>query len=279
MENHGDDIYPWVHSDTSTPPDRRRYWRTTVNDISERKRTEHLILRSERLVAMGHIAASLAHEIKNPLQAIYSNLELVLDFDLADDERQSYLRLCRQEIEHLTEITKRVLNFARTDADTHYAVSVHRLVHRALDLVSIPLQNTHVQITMDLPDDLPPVLVVPEQIVQVLLNLILNSIEAVPRGGQVQITAHVEEDMMVLSLLNNGPPIPQRHLKHLFDPFFTTKTNGTGLGLFISESIIKRHGGKIDIENLPDGQGVACTLTLPVAQFKDKTYKDQSGAK
>ncbi len=245
----------------------RRYWRTAINDISERKRTEHLILRSERLVAMGHIAASLAHEIKNPLQAIYSNLELVLDFDLTADERQTYLRLCRQEIEHLSEITKRVLNFTRTDADTRYAISIPRLIQRALDLVNSPLQNTQVHISMDFPPDLPDVLVVPDQVVQVLLNLILNSIEAVPKGGYVHITAHVDGTMVVLNLINNGPPIPEKYLQHLFDPFFTTKANGTGLGLFISESIMKRHGGEINIENLPDARGVSCTLTLPIAHF------------
>ncbi len=246
----------------------RRYWRTLISDITERKRTEHLILRSERLMAMGHIAASLAHEIKNPLQAIYSNLELVLDFDLDDDERQTYLHLCRQEIEHLSEITKRVLNFTRTDTDTHYAVSVSRLIQRAMALVQSPLQNTQVQITTNIPPDLPPVLVVPNQVVQVLLNLILNSIEAVHRGGQVHIMAHIDDDnRIVLTLINNGPPIPDEHLEHLFDPFFTTKTKGTGLGLFISESIMKRHGGEINIDNLPDAQGVVCTLTLPVAHF------------
>jgi PAS domain S-box-containing protein len=267
IESHRDKLDPRLGHKPAAPNGHRRYWRTAINDISERKRTEHLILRSERLVAMGHIAASLAHEIKNPLQAIYSNLELVLDFDLTADERQTYLRLCRQEIEHLSEITKRVLNFTRTDADTRYAIPIPRLIQRALDLVNSPLQNTQVHITMDFPPDLPDVLVVPDQVVQVLLNLILNSIEAVPKGGYVHITAHVDGAMVVLNLINNGPPIPEKYLQHLFDPFFTTKANGTGLGLFISESIMKRHGGEINIENLPDAQGVSCTLTLPMAHF------------
>ena len=235
-----------------------------VQDITERKRMEQYVLRTERLAAMGHMAAALAHEIKNPLQAIHSHLELVLDFGLEPDEREEYLRFCCQEVEHLTEITERLLSFARPARDAPSPASIAHLVQRALALVGKPLQHAHAQVTTDFPADLPSVLVVPGQIVQVLLNLIINATEAMPDGGHVHITARVDGDMVVLTLTNDGPPIPSEHIEHIFDPFFTTKPDGTGLGLFISHTIVEQHGGTISVENLRGNQGVAFAITLPI---------------
>ena len=234
-------------------------------DITERKRMERYVLRTERLAAMGHMAAALAHEIKNPLQSLQSHLELVLDFALEPDEREEYLRFCCQEIEHLTEITERVLGFARPASDTPYPASIVHLTQRVLALIGKPLQHARVQVTTDFPIDLPPVLVLPDRIIQVLLNLIINAIESIPDSGHVHIAARTAGDMLVLTLTNDGPPIPLEHIEHIFDPFFTTKPDGTGLGLFISHSIVGQHGGTISVENQRDNQGVTFTITLPIA--------------
>lgn len=241
-----------------------------AQDITERKRMEQFMLRTERLAAMGHMAAALAHEIKNPLQAIQGHVELVSDFDLEPDERKEYLRFCSQEIKHLTEIADRVLGFARPAEDSHSLISIHQLAQRALALVSKPLQDACVAVTVDLPADLPPVLVVPDQIVQVFLNLMINAIEAMANGGHLHLAVHVEGEMMVLTLTNDGPPIPSEHIEQVFDPFFTTKPEGTGLGLFISHTIVEQHGGTISVENLKDNQGVCFTITLPIAPLGEE---------
>jgi PAS domain S-box-containing protein len=248
------------------PPDQVSVY---TEDITGRKRMEQYLLRSERLAAMGYMAATLAHEIQNPLQAIQSHLELVLDFDLEMDEREEYLRFCCQEIERLTGITERVLSFARPTQDTLSPTSVAYLMQRAMALCK-PLQHARVHISTDIPDDLPPVLAIPDQIIQVLLNLMINAIEAIRDTGHVHITAQVDQDrkdkdMIVLTLTNDGPPIPPEHIEHIFDPFFTTKPGGTGLGLFASHNIIEQHGGMISVENLPDDQGVVFGIALPIA--------------
>ncbi len=253
------------------PPDQVSVY---TEDITERKRMEQYLLRSERLAAMGHMAATLAHEVQNPLQAIHSHLELVLDFDLEPDEKREYLRFCCQEIERLTGITERVLGFARPPKDTLHPTPIAYLMQRAL-IISKPLQHARIQIVSDIPDDLPPVFVIPDQIVQVLLNLAINAIEAIPDTGHIYITARVDQDrkdhdMVVLTLTNDGPPIPPEHIEHIFDPFFTTKQGGTGLGLFISYNIIEQHGGMLSVENLPDDQGVAFGIALPIARVAKK---------
>jgi signal transduction histidine kinase len=111
----------------------------------------------------------------------------------------------------------------------------------------------------------------PDQIIQVLLNLLINAIEAIPEGGCIHIAARVdkdrvEKDMMVLTLTNDGPPIPPEHIEHIFTPFFTSKPGGTGLGLFTSYNIVEQHGGMISVENLEDDKGVAFGIALPIAR-------------
>ena len=237
-----------------------------ARDITARRRAEQQAVRSERLAAMGHLAATLAHEINNPLQAIRSNLELVLDFELEQDEHRECLNVIHQEIKRLSEITQRVLDFARPGGDTRYPTHITHLMHHTLTLLGKQLQHSHIQVTTDFPIDLPPAMVAPNRIVQVLLNLMLNAVEAMPDGGHVHITAHTDKGMIVLALTNDGPSLPAEHIEHIFDPFFTTKPNGTGMGLSISHSIIQQHGGTISVQNLKDGRGVTFIIALPPAR-------------
>jgi len=236
-----------------------------AQDITERKRAEQRAAHAERLAALGRLGAALAHEINNPLQGIQSNLELVTGFDLPPEERQERLALMRRELERLTDLTARLLRLARPAADTRYAVSVSQLVQRALALVGSQLHKARIQVTTELPADGPMIFAAADQIVQVLLNLFLNAIEAMPDGGHLHVTSRAEGDMVALTLTNDGPPIPPEHLGHLFEPFFTTKPGGTGLGLSLSHSIVEQHGGTIYVNNLESGRGVAFTITLPSA--------------
>jgi signal transduction histidine kinase len=140
------------------------------------------------------------------------------------------------------------------------------LIRMMLGLVGRQLELAGIQATVDLPADLPTIFVAPDQIIQVLLNLSGNAMEAMPDGGKLHITARIDGDMVVLILANDGPSLPAEHIDHVFDPFFTTKPTGTGLGLSISHSIVHRHGGMIGVENLGGDEGVAFTVTLPVAR-------------
>ena len=234
-------------------------------DITQRVQAEDVLRRTERLAAMGQLAAALAHEINNPMQAIRSHLELVLDFGLEADERDQYLHVCREEIERLTGITQRVLSFARPGRDIRHPVSIAELTQRTLALVGKQLQHAQIRVTTDFPADLPPVRVASDLIVQVLLNIMINATEVVPPGGLVHVAAREQDGMLALTLCNNGPSIPSEIIGQIFDPFFSTKPDGTGLGLSISYSIVQGHSGEIHVENLNDGQGVRFTIKLPIA--------------
>jgi len=144
-----------------------------------------------------------------------------------------------------------------------------------LSLLDEPLRKAVIYVTTDFPPDLPLLFGSPQQIGQVLLNLVINAVEAMPQGGVLHITASTEpafeagKETLSLTLSNNGPPIPPENIERIFDPLFTTKPGGTGLGLFVAHNIIQQHGGALRVENLEGGQGVAFTLTLPVATIED----------
>ena len=236
-----------------------------ARDVSEHKRLEQSILRMERLSAMGKVTASLAHEVKNPLQAIQSNLDLLLDFSLEESERQECLELCRREAESLIEITQRMLVFSRPDQSTYRELSIAQIWADTLALVGHTLQNARVAVNTDIPAELPEVRGAPHQLRQVFLNLVLNSVEAIESEGTISLVARQNGDQLVINVANDGPPIPAEHLERIFEPFFTSKPGGAGLGLFISHNILQGHGGTLQVENLEAGNGVVFTLTLPVA--------------
>ncbi|HEQ71157.1 MAG TPA: response regulator, partial [Spirochaetia bacterium] len=236
-----------------------------ARDVTAQREAERRAARAERLAAMGQLAAGLAHEMNNPLQAIRSNLELVRDFDLEPDEQESRLNVIHQEIERLAGLGQSVLDFARPSDDTRYRVSIAKLVDKTLALVGKQLQLAHIRVTTDFPADLPSLYAVPGQIAQVLLNLTINAIEAIGDGGHLHITAGVEGDVLALAVTDDGPPIPAKYMQHLFEPFFTTKTIGKGVGLGLSTvyGIVTQSAGALEITSAPHA-GTTVKILLPV---------------
>ena len=234
-------------------------------DITASKQAERQAIQDERLRATGRLAAALAHEINNPLQAIRSNLELVTGFELGQKESRECVLAALTEVERLATITERALNFARPTERAGTAVGVPELVQRTLALADRHLRQAGIKVAIAVPSDLPPLVVAAEQIVQVLLNLLLNAVQAMPDGGHVQIAAHVESEMVAVNVSNDGPPVLPDDLPHIFDAFYTTKSYGMGLGLSVCRSIVEHHGGTIGLENLADGEGVVVRVALPIA--------------
>lgn len=234
-------------------------------DITEVKRMEREMIRSERLAAMGQVTAILAHEVQNPLQAIQSNLELLSSFPLEPDEKEECLSICLAEVQRLREITRNVLSMSRVDPGAFGPVAMAEVWQRTQGLLEQQIRSVGIDAIVDIPGDLPAIHGSLEQLAQVMINLTLNSIDSMPNGGKLQIEGWTSGNQLVVTVANDGPPIPPEHLHRLFEPFFTTKPTGTGLGLFVSHMIIHQHGGNLVVANLPAGQGVRFTITLPLA--------------
>lgn len=242
--------------------------RVSNRDITERKQAELALVRSERLAAIGRLAASLAHEINNPLQAMYSSVELLMDFPLEGEERQQYLAIIRQEIQRLMKINDGILDFSRPAGGEPRLTDIREVVHHAVFLASTRIKTAHVEVIQDLADHLPAVLALPDQLGQVCLNLIINAVEHMPNGGQLTITARSSQDHLELSFADTGNGISIEDLGLIFEPFYTTKKEGTGLGLAISQGIIQRHNGSLSVHSTP-GKGSLFTITLPLVSLPE----------
>lgn len=223
------------------------------------------MVRVEKMAALGRMAAALAHEINNPLQAIQSHVELVMDFQLTPDQQADFLAVVRAEMERLTEIVQRVLDFSRPALALRQPVEIDDLIHRTLVLAGKQLQRHGIQVATAVEGGL-AVAVGRDQMVQVFLNLVINAVEAIGNNGRIEIRADGQDGYARIAFANDGPCIPAEHLPHLFEPFYTTKPDGTGLGLAVSQNLVAQYGGEIAVANCIDGPGVVFTVHLPLVQ-------------
>jgi signal transduction histidine kinase len=221
------------------------------------------LVQSEKLAATGRLAASLTHEINNPLQAIRSGLQLVLSSEMEPEEQRVYLEMANEEVERLQQIVSRTLDFARRPRWNPVYFDPHTVIERILALSNKYRQHRHVTLKLDLMDNPPIIRGVPDELEQVFLNLVLNAVEAMPEGGTLRISSSLEEERLAISFTDTGQGIPPQHLSHIFDPFFSTKEESTGLGLSISYDIVERHEGQITVESEVD-EGSTFTVWLPI---------------
>jgi len=222
------------------------------------------LVQSEKLAATGRLAATLAHEVNNPLQAIYNCLQMMHDFQLEPEEQREYLQIAIEEVERLTSTVSRVLDLTRHPRRGMRPVQLNQVMERVLALTGKYLQHRHVALQQDLASDLPPTLALPDELVQVFLNLVLNAADAMAEGGVLRVTSRLAGDgRLAMAFSDTGCGIPPEHLNRIFEPFFSTKEGGTGMGLNISSDVIKQHGGEITVESQV-GQGTTFTVWLPV---------------
>jgi two-component system NtrC family sensor kinase len=246
------------------------------------KRTEQLkaahqkLLQSDRLASLGQLAASVAHEINNPVSGVL-NLSMLLQRMLKDDgvpagrlsEFRKYLAQVTNETARVGRIVSDLLAFSRRSKPQRTPADLNKTVRLALSLIQHKLKLGNVTVIEDLAAGLPAVLCDPGQIQQVALNLLLNAAEATQgRGGgtvAVSTSVHPSRNAVLLTVTDDGEGIPEENLARIFDPFFTTKSEGkgVGLGLAVSYGIVQEHGGEIEARSTP-GRGTTFIVALPL---------------
>lgn len=225
------------------------------------------LAQTEKLAAMGRLAASLAHEINNPLQAIYNCLHMLLHFDLEADDQREYLQTSIEEVERLSGVVTRTLDFARRPPQEMKLANLNEIVVKVLTLANKYFQHCHIELQRELSPQLPPIQATTDELAQVFLNLVLNAVDAMPEGGTLRVTSRLAEDgRLAVAFSDTGRGIPPEYLPRVFEPFFSTKDNGTGLGLAISYGIVQRHRGEIQVRS-QIGEGTTFTVWLPAATF------------
>lgn len=234
-------------------------------DVSDRRRLETQLIQSEKMAAIGQLAAGIAHEIRNPLgiitNALYDLGEIV---DGANPDVQEDLRIATEEMDRVQEIINNLLEFSRESRAELEDVDVNDLLRRTLQLMNKSLQNSDVRVVTEFAP-LRTCRANQNALRQIFLNLITNAVQAMPDGGELRLrTAPLVGGWVQLEFTDTGVGIPAEHLRDIFNPFFTTKApgQGTGLGLSVVHSVVKRYNGDIQVRSQVNG-GTTFTIEFP----------------
>ena len=243
-------------------------WFGAATDVSARKRAEEALLRSEKLATLGRLAASIAHEINNPLEAMSNLIYLAHRSEGLPEESQELLQLADAELKRIAHITRQSLGFYR-ESNVPADTSVTQLLESSIDLLRGKINTRHAEIHCRWQDDI-TIKAVAGELRQVFSNLLANSLDALETGGQITIRAkrYLGKDGAYVRILflDSGRGIPLETQHKIFDPFFSTKGNlGTGLGLWVTKQIVDKHHGSIRVRSriLPPTTGTAFQITLP----------------
>jgi len=252
-----------------TPIRPARRFRDEFSDLAitfnkmmcELKGRQDQLIQSGKMVAVGTLTAGIAHELNNPINNIGLNVEAMLeDYEDYSDVEQIYT-----QVERAGATVRDLLDFTRKGTPAFSTVSIEDIIGSTLNLISNELNLASIDLDIDIAKDLPDINANPRNLQQVFLNLFLNSIQAMPEGGNLAVRVAREDGQLTIEVSDDGVGIAPENVDKLFDPFFTTKEigEGTGLGLSVCYGIIERHGGGIRIDSEP-GAGTTVTVRLPV---------------
>ncbi|CAM4363128.1 ATP-binding protein [Bacillus wiedmannii] len=236
-----------------------------VRDITERKKTEELLNKSDTLAAIGQLAAGVAHEVRNPLTVIKGFIQL---FQINKEDQEKYFDLMLSEIDRIEAILQEFLSIAKTDEINTEQKNIYQIYKNVVSLMNTKAIMTNIQVELYADTKDISIECSENQLKQVFINILQNSIEAMPDGGK--ITIHIKEindEGVIIHVIDEGIGIPEERIKRLGEPFYSTKEKGTGIGLMLSYKIIESHQGKISIMS-EVGVGTTVTIYLPKAQIK-----------
>ncbi len=242
--------------------------------FKERLRQNERMFRAEQLATMGQFAAGIAHELRNPLTAIRSTVQY-LSSDFADDTDQKKLANdILGEVDRLNNIVGNLLSLAQPAESNPEEMDVRQEIKRCLNFIEARARSQNVRLQTDFENNLPKLTFDQAELRQLLLNIVMNSLQAMPKGGKLSIRAHQLTEgvhdyasgmnRILIEVEDEGPGIPSNMHEKIFEPFFTTKAGGTGLGLAICNSIVRRYNGEIWVERAKGG-GIEVKIALPVS--------------
>jgi PAS domain S-box-containing protein len=232
-------------------------------DITDLKKAEERLILAERLSSLGELTAGVAHELRNPLAGIKINTQILSRKKDLPEMEKKLLNSTQEGIEKIQKIVDDMLHFAKPKASHFKEEEINEVVDKSLAILQAKLKKGNISSFFERGQELPKVRIDIHQIQQVLINLMLNSIQAMEKGGTLTLRTFSEDKGGVgVEVKDTGVGISRSHLKKIFDPFFTTKSEGTGLGLSITLKILENHGATIDVVS-EEGTGSTFTIHLP----------------
>jgi len=235
------------------------------------KDNQEQLIQAEKLTSLGQLAASIAHEVNNPLSGVLTYTQLLIKRISSDkfskETALDYLSKMESELTRSTRLVRNLLDFARQSAPVLVETDLNDIVNRVLELTAHSAQLSKVEVVKELDPSLPKLTADPNQLQQVCTNLILNAIQAMPGGGKLHLRTSLDNGQLKMEVQDTGCGISPENMRKLFTPFFTTKkeVKGVGLGLAVSYGIIQRHHGKIEVHS-KEGEGTIFAVYLPLHQ-------------
>jgi two-component system, NtrC family, sensor kinase len=236
--------------------------------LEELAHRQEILIQSHKLRAVGTLTAGVAHELNNPINNITLTAHMLLEEypEISDEERKEMILDLISQADRSRAIVRNLLDFARESESKIESLDLGALIQETIKLAGNQIKLAGVHLDVSVLANLPRIHGDQQQLSQVFLNILLNALDAIPKGGRIQVSvAHEDPNFVAAKITDNGPGIPEHILPNIFDPFFTTKTQGkgTGLGLSVSQGIIARHGGQIRVSS-KEGIGTTFTIILPV---------------
>ena len=276
MERVSQGEYP--HEERSADVDEMGRWADTFNSmvtqLQQKHTLEKLLYEQEKMASVGHLAASVAHEVRNPLASINSLTQLISERQRDDPKLQEYTSVILKEVERLNAAIQQLLAFSKPVPAKFKAVKLSSVLEGVFVLLGYEAQQCTVDLSIDFEvEEEIPVLGDANQLKQVFINLIKNSIHAQAKlGGHTRLTLFFkpEQDRAEVVISDDGPGIPAAHAERIFDPFFSTKQKGVGLGLAICRKIVNAHGGKLSFQNRTARGGAIFTVALPCSRHENE---------
>ncbi len=226
------------------------------------KEAQDELIQANKYKVLGELASGMAHEIRNPLGSIQGALEIIKEDYKAGDKKSEFLNILFKEIRRLNRVVTDFLSYARPSQPALVSCDLNQLVRETISIIKPEADKKRIGLKLELSAKLPPIQADPSQIKQALLNLLLNSLQALENSGQIWVTSEAKDGWISMEIKDSGPGISPENLAKVFIPFFTTKEEGVGLGLGIVERIIQNHKGRITVQS-QKGQGTVFAIKLP----------------
>jgi len=248
-------------------------YQSEKNANLELKKTEQQLAQSEKLTSLDQFSAAIAHELNNPLGIIKNYLTLLTQSLKKDDKSNAYLKVVKEEVDRITCMVKHLLDFYRPGSEVKTLINIDFLLEDTLSFVEEQFSEDKIYIKKKIPSDLPKIKAFPDELRQVFLSLLMNSKGSMPQGGEIEVSLRIEKNKLEIEFKDTGCGIDEKDLSRIFEPFYSAKDKGSGLSLWVSCDIVKRHNGEIKVRNRKDRKGTCFNLSLP---FRETDPQDRN---